>query len=455
MLLPRLPFVLRTPKSISRSLFQGHRRSTRITLANSNWCPATFVTMPPKKQAAKRKSASPVINGAQNKKAKTSHSSSNGVNQYHPLADEAEKNGIVIRKYYPPEMSNARAKAYSNDEIPRPIEELHSALHETADERNKVKVKDAVVHWFKMDLRQTDNKALALATEKAKQAGVPLICMYLVSPQDYEAHLRSAPRVDFMLRTLEVLKEDLAKLDIPLYVETVEKRKQVPDRILELMEEWGASHIYANIEYEVDELRREAHLVRDLAENGKAFEVVHDSCVVPPGELVSGSGKQYAVYSPWYRSWVAHIHDNLDLLELFDAPSQNPESARKTFKKLFDCPIPDAPKNKVLNAEERKRYRSFWPAGEHEALNRLDKFCQEKVSSYADGRNLPAANGTSCISVHLSAGTISGRTCVRVARDRNKTKKLNGGNPGIISWISEVAWRDFYKHVLANWPYIW
>jgi deoxyribodipyrimidine photo-lyase len=41
-----------------------------------------------------------------------------------------------------------------------------------------------------------------------------------------------------------------------------------------------------------------------------------------------------------------------------------------------------------------------------------------------------------------------------MARDINSTKKLDGGNAGIMGWISEVAWRDFYKHVLAHWPYV-
>ncbi|GJN70234.1 hypothetical protein PLICBS_004288 [Purpureocillium lilacinum] len=409
--------------------------------------------MPPKK-AAKRKSASPPeANGAgssNNKRTKTSKD----LRQPHPFADEAEKHGIVLRKYYPPEMSNARARAYNADEIPRPIEDLVAALEETAGARKDLPVKDAVVHWFKMDLRCADNRALALAGEKAKEAGVPLICLYVVSPQDYEAHLRSPVRVDFMLRTLQVLQEDLAKLDIPLYVETVERRKKVPDRILELMEEWGASHLFANIEYEVDELRREAHMVHDLSENGKAFEVVHDSCVVPPGQLHSGSGNQYAVYSPWFRSWVAHIHDNLDLLELYEPPSKNPDSARKKFKKLFDCKVPDAPKNKQLSQEEKKRFRALWPCGEHAATDRLAKFCEEKIGKYKEKRNIPADDGTSSLSVHLSSGTISARTCVRTARDRNKTKKLDGGIEGIQTWISEVAWRDFYKHVLVHWPFV-
>ncbi|KAF5680879.1 deoxyribodipyrimidine photo-lyase [Fusarium heterosporum] len=405
----------------------------------------------------KRESSSPTARGF-SKKVKTSNtngsSSSDVLRLPHHKAGEAEENGIAIRKFYPAEMSNARARAYNENELPRPIEVLINALEETAQDRKSIEVNKAVVHWFKMDLRISDNRALALAADKAKEAGVPLIAMYIISPQDYEAHLRSPVRIDFMLRTLEVIKEDLAKLDIPLYVETVEKRKHLPDRILELMDEWGASHLYANMEYEVDELRREGAMIRDLAENGKAFEVVHDTCIVPPGELHTGAGKQYAVYTPWYRSYVAHIHENPDLLELFDPPEKNPSSARKDFKKLFGIEIPEAPESKRLDSEEKKRLRSLWPCGEHEAKKRLDKFCEEMIGNYKNKRNLPADAATSSLSVHLAAGTISARTCVRTARDRNKTKKLNAGNEGIQTWISEVAWRDFYKHVLVHWPYV-
>lgn len=407
-----------------------------------------ITTMPPK--SSKRKpTSSHSANGKTAKKPRT------GLREPHPLAAEAEKHGIVLRKYYPPEMSNDRARAYNRNEIPRPIEDLASALDETANQRQKVHAKDSVVHWFKADLRCNDNRALALASEKAKEAGVPLIGIYIVSPQDFEAHLTSPVRVDFILRTLEVLKKDLGKLDIPLHVETVAKRKEIPDRILELMEEWGSNHLFANMEYEVDELRREAAMARDLSENGKSFEVVHDTCVVPPGQLQSGSGNQYAVYTPWYRSWVAHIHSDLELLELFDPPNKNPGAARKQFGKLFDTKVPEAPSNKKLTDEERKRFRSVWPAGEHAARERLEKFCEEKIGGYSNKRNIPADDGTSSLSVHLAGGTISSRTCVRTARDRNKTKRLDGGNEGIRVWISEVAWRDFYKHVLVNWPYVW
>ncbi len=101
-----------------------------------------------------------------------------------------------------------------------------------------------------------------------------------------------------MLRTLDVLKKDLADLDIPLVVETVEKRRDVPGQIPELCEEWGASYVYANIEYEVDELRREAKLARLCLQHGIAFNAVENTYVVAPGELVAASsGKPYPVYT--------------------------------------------------------------------------------------------------------------------------------------------------------------
>lgn len=410
-----------------------------------------------RRTASKRKAvpASDPEDAIKAKKSKPENNTSDPLRAPHPSTEEAEENGIVLRKYYPHEMSNARAQAYNNNEIPRPMEQLTAALEETSKARNKVKVKDAVVHWFKMDLRITDNRALWEASEKAREAGVPLICIYIVSPQDFEAHLTSPARVDFMIRTLHIIKKDLAALDIPLYVEEVEKRKEIPNRIINFMEEWGASHLFANIEYEVDELRRETKMVKLCAERGLAMEVFHDTCVVPPGALRTGSGKQYAVYTPWYRTWVAHVHANPELLNTFEHPSRNPPEARDKVAALFDSEIPDIPVNKRLSGKDAKRLHSLWPAGEHEAMDRLEKFCEERISQYTERRNIPAQTGTASISVHLAAGTLSARTAIRTARARNKTKKLDAGIQGIQTWISEVAWRDFYKHVLVNWPYIW
>ena len=373
----------------------------------------------------------------------------------HPGAEQSEKYYIVDREFYPPEMANARCLEYNENKIPRPIEVFNAAQKETKEDREAIRVKDAVVHWFKCDLRLQDNKGLHLASEKAKSKGVPLICMYIVSPQDFKAHMTAPARVDFILRTLEVLKEDLGKLDIPLYVETVEKRKEIPSRIFELCEKWGVSHLYANIEYEVDELRREAQMTRTALEKGINMTVVPDTCVVAPGELQSQTGRQYAVYTPWFRAWVAYLHSHIDQLDLFAPPTQNPSSTREKFRDIFETNIPNAPENKKLTDEEKKRFRSMWPPGEHEAQARLAKFLEQKAAKYADKRNIPGENGTAMVSMHLASGTLSARTAIASARNANSSKKLDAGVGGIMTWISEVAWRDFYKHVLAQWPFVW
>ncbi|KAJ9614708.1 DNA photolyase phr1 [Knufia peltigerae] len=381
------------------------------------------------------------------KKRRTSH-------QYKDSTKEI-KYGIVVRKYYPPEMTNDRARDYNSGKIERPIEALKEAIRETKPERDEIPVNESVVHWFKCDTRTLDNKALHLASEKAKENRVPLICVYLVSPQDFEAHLTAPVRVDFILRNLQTLKDDLAELGIPLYVETVNKRRGLPSRLMELCDSWGARHVFCNMEYEVDELRREAAMVRSCLDRGISFNVVHDTCVVEPGKISTGAGGQMSVYSPWHRKWCAYLNQHPKELECHAPPTRNPSNTKTKYADLFTSQIPQAPASKNLSQEEKDRYRALWPAGEREALERLNRFLQERVRSYHETRNTPSANATSILSPHLAAGTISARTVVREARDAAPNKKLTDDRKqGHSMWIGEVAWRDFYKHVLCHWPYV-
>ncbi|KAH1270947.1 hypothetical protein KXV36_005480 [Aspergillus fumigatus] len=371
----------------------------------------------------------------------------------HPNAQQAENFGIVLREFYPPEMSNARCQAYNDGRLERPIETLQRAYEETADQRRAIGANSAVVFWFKSDLRLYDNRALRMAYETAKGCNIPLIGLYILSPQDLTAHLLSPARVDLILRTLHQLKRDLSELDIPLYMETQEIRKNIPQRIVDLCQQWGANHLYANLEYEVDELRREAKLVRLCAKNGIKFETAHDACVVPPGQVTSQQGKQYAVYSPWYRTWVAYLNENPGCLEVSEEPGSNPGDARKYFKELFESEVPAAPEHKQLSEEEKQHLGHLYPAGEHEALRRLEAFLEEKGRDYAEERNMVSGQTTSILSPYFASGLLSARTAIEHARRANKGS-LQHGDPGLVRWIGEVAWREFYRHVLVHWPFI-
>lgn len=83
---------------------------------------------------------------------------------------------------------------------------------------------DSVIYWMRMgDLRSapyrstpvpllmlcvpvSDNRALSLASAQAQRDHVPLVVIFIVVPQDYVAHDRSARRIDFTLRNLKLLK---------------------------------------------------------------------------------------------------------------------------------------------------------------------------------------------------------------------------------------------------------
>ena len=401
--------------------------------------------------APKRKATSPVRPPSASKKRESVKPKDE------PAFDHSrpeERAGIVQREFYPPEMSNERCKRYLDNELPRPLQVLNHTLSDTQAARNKIQAGESVVHWFKRDLRLQDNRALSLASQKAKEKGIPLICVYIISPQDYQAHLTSAVRVDFELRTLGILKADLAELNIPLYITTIEDRKAVPGHLLDKLKEWGAKDVFCNIEYEVDELRREVKMVKHCLAEDIDFTAVHDDVVVPPETLMTGAGKQYSVYSPWFKSWIRYLHEHPHLLNAYPSPMANEESARQRFQDIFTAAIPTAPPNKSLSEQEKERFSRLWPPGEHEAHARLSRFISDKISKYKDTRNLPAANSTSILSVHFSSGTLAARTAVRAARDANTAKKLDGGNAGIAGYISEIAWRDFYKHVMAHWPYV-
>jgi deoxyribodipyrimidine photo-lyase len=406
--------------------------------------------------STKRKAATSPSTGPVSKKARPDFSDRSRYKE----SSEQIKHGIVVLPYYPPEMTDERAREYIRNEIERPIETLQKALQDTVVERKRIEEKmkkgeGCVVFWFKNDLRTYDNKALHLASQLAKEKNVPLIAVYLISPQDWEAHLTSAVRVDFILRSLEVLKKYLAELDIPLYIETVTKRKALPERFVQLCQGWQAKKVYCNMEYEVDELRREAGLTRDLTSKGISFAVEHDTCVVEPGVLKTKTGGQISVYTPWYRRWVAHLNANSEELREHPRPEGNHPSVREKYQHLFDSEVPEAPKSKSLTDEKKNRFRSMWPAGEHEAMERLRKFVTDRIERYHETRNLPASNGTAVISVHLAAGTLAARTAVRLAQESAPTKHLvDDRKLGHPMWIGELAWRDFYKHVLVHWPFV-
>ena len=69
----------------------------------------------------------------------------------------------------------------------------------------------------------------------------------------------------------------------------------MPSSVLSFCETYGAKSLFGNIEYEVDELRRDIELCRLAAPKGVQANFFHNKCVVEPGVIVTKQKKSYAV----------------------------------------------------------------------------------------------------------------------------------------------------------------
>ncbi|WPH01736.1 deoxyribodipyrimidine photo-lyase [Acrodontium crateriforme] len=333
-----------------------------------------------------------------------------------------------------------------------PFQTLTALLEKTRQEDSKPRT---VLHWFRSkDLRQEDNKGLHAASQKAKEGGVSLITLYLHSPKDLEWHGTSAARSDFIFESLRIVKDQLAKKNIPLAIITAEERAQKTEKVFEFVKENDVSHVYANMEYEVDELRRDIEFGEECQNEGVVFDVLHDQTVVVPGALKTGGGGPHKVFTPYHKTWLAETKQNPHLYDLVPPPEANDKSATKHFSHLFEAEIPTLPETKQFaSKKEQDRIRKLWPAGHDAGMKRLRRFLTEKVANYAARRSEPAGDPSSRMSAYFSAGIVSVREALQEVNKHNHGESFDEGDVGIAAWVREIVFREFYRQVSVTTPH--
>lgn len=238
--------------------------------------------------------------------------------------------------------------------------------------------------------------------------------------------------------------------------------------------------MFANLEYEVDELRRDIQIWKLGEKHRVKVNFFHNKNVIEPSVIRTKQGKGYTVYSPYWRSWIDTLnHAPDEYIKEYPAPSSNPESIRqdKKLSTLFGTPVPYAVPGFALDDRDAANMREYWPAGELAANKILECFLKTRARSsqmgavnplnpgaqnaeknnriikYKDARDRMDKDTTSRLSVYLSSGVLSIRECIR------QTMALSGSNKvecntssGVGRWIQELAWRDFYTGVLSHYP---
>ncbi|KAF2098377.1 deoxyribodipyrimidine photo-lyase [Rhizodiscina lignyota] len=352
-----------------------------------------------------------------------------------------------------PELKHPDTKRAKKIDVDTPYDNL---LQKLEDQKSIDKVSN-VAHWFRSkDLRIQDNIALHHASTLAQEKKKPLLCFYLNCPPEFEWHGTSPARTDFILEALRLMQGGLKKLNIPLVVLTAEKRSGKIPAVTKFLKENDVSHVFANYEYEVDELRRDEDLLD--ASNGE-FQVSlhHDQTIVEPGSMMTEGGKPMKVFTPYHRAWLSVVKDDPPLLDTVPEPKAIDASASEEFKSLFDSKVPSPPESKTFaSKEEQNRIRKLWPPGHDAGIKRLDDFIGKKIEKYASTRSNPAKDNTSRMSAYFSSGMVSVREALSKIKSHNDNSadfSSNGSSPGVASWVREIVFRELYRQTTLTTPH--
>ena len=349
-----------------------------------------------------------------------------------------------------PELTHPSTKRAKQIDADAPFYQLTEAL-ESQDAIDNVK---GVVHWFRSkDLRIHDNKALHSASLLAKEKSKPLVCVYVYCAEEFEWHGTSPARSDLIVETLSLLQSELKELKIPLVFATAEGRKAIVPTIVDFIKSNDASHVYANYEYEVDEIRRDIKVLEQLGKDAQV-SLFHDQTIVEPGFVRTGSGGPLKVFSPYHRAWLDIVKESPDLLDTVGPPEKNKQLP--SVKNASET-VHSVPSNKKFDSDEtKKRIRKLWPAGHSAAMQRLKHFINHKIENYAATRSDPSKDSSSRMSAYFSSGTISMRETLTELRRYNSNSAdftPSGSSPGVTAWVRELVFRELYRQMMVVIPH--
>ncbi len=309
------------------------------------------------------------------------------------------------------------------------------------------------VLWFRRDLRLHDHPALADALARADR----IVPLFVIDPALITGRWRSPNRTWFMLASLAELAASLEAAGSRLVVRVGRPELIVPA----FAEEVGATAVHVSRDYAPFGRARDQRVAAALRQAGIAWHAALGNLIHEPEDLATQTGTPYRVFGPFHRAW-----SRLPVRTPLTAPAVIPTD-----------PHPAHGSSNVITADDRIEAwvgalrdfgrlsaadvavfarptadRDLMPEpGEFAARLRLARWTQggrdglSRVLGYEHSRDLLGIDGTSRLSQDLRWGLLSPVEVV--------TRVLAAGpEPGVERFVTELAWRDFYAHVLWHDP---
>jgi len=296
--------------------------------------------------------------------------------------------------------------------------------------------------WYRNDLRVAAHSPLQAAlSESSGEAvsGPPALAVYCLCQAQWDRHQVAPLRRWYVLESVRELGEALARRGIDLHVLEADTFAAMPEVLAQFARDHGVTHLYCNREYPLNEKQRDKAVAERLRGQGVSLQGFDDGVLVPPAALRTGKGTPYTVFGAYKKRWDVWMADHHPAVT--PAPPESDHRGNFVGAAVVDKAL------KALSVPEALTQQ--WLPGEEAAWQQLDQFVEQSLAGYRRQRDFPDLAGTSGLSAALSAGILSVASCYRAA---SQAMADAGSRDGAACWIGELAWRDFYRQIMAQFP---
>ena len=336
------------------------------------------------------------------------------------------------------------------------------------------------LHWFRRDLRITGNATLAAVTQEFKGRVLGVFCFdsKFLSRPDF-----SNKRFAFFLKTLESLQQEMKARGGDLLVLDRGYEEFFSNQLFVL--EQPPALVSWNRDYEPYARDRDQKVESVLLAKSIAVRTERDHLLIEPSEIAKDDGKPYVVYSPFFRKFESLLQSSQVLsriqhqerslskwqkqsIEPASGPTSSISSPNNPLEKYFSLrwsevllggskSTPASSSGTGLWADQLQSFLqtseslvsiTLPKAGFASAWNRLSEFVPG-VNSYKDLRDFPGTPGTSKLSVYFKNGSlVSSQVVAQLQLHKKNSKRDLGAH----TFLKEIAWREFYYHILWHFP---
>jgi deoxyribodipyrimidine photo-lyase len=206
---------------------------------------------------------------------------------------------------------------------------------------------------------------------------------------------------------------------------------------MKLVRETQAEAVFTNRDPDPHGAAVEAEVARRCRERGVAFESFRDHTLHGRGEVLTGGGTPFRVFTPYNKVW-----------QSLAKPAVLPAvKALRTPGGIASLACPS------LETWSLPPCTAALPApGERAARERLKHALTAILPHYGQRRNLPHGHTTSRLSADLRHGTLSIRELYHRSAKLLAAAENAQTRQSIQTFLNELAWREFYMQVLFHWP---